>query len=79
MSPEFIRVELCWVVGWAEIGCELSRIELKIELNCGMSSAELVLLIVNETRRIPPLRQLLAAGRNVFTEKPLCVWKVNIG
>ncbi len=36
------------------------------------SSAELVLLIVNETRRIPPLRQLLAAGRNVFTEKPLC-------
>ena len=37
--------------------------------NC---DAELVLLIVNETRRIPPLRQLLAAGRNVFTEKPLC-------
>ena len=34
--------------------------------------AELVLLIVNETRRIPPLRQLLEAGRNVFTEKPLC-------
>lgn len=34
--------------------------------------AELMLLIVNETRRIPPLRQLLAAGRNVFTEKPLC-------
>jgi predicted dehydrogenase len=32
----------------------------------------LVLLIVNETRRIAPLRQLLAAGRNVFTEKPLC-------
>ncbi|MBD3183334.1 hypothetical protein GF312_13640 [Candidatus Poribacteria bacterium] len=37
--------------------------------NC---DAELMLLIVNETRRIPPLRQLLAAGRNVFTEKPLC-------
>ena len=37
--------------------------------NC---DAELVLLIVNETRRIPPLRQLLAAGRHVFTEKPLC-------
>lgn len=34
--------------------------------------AELILLIVNETRRIPPLRQCLAAGRNVFTEKPLC-------
>jgi len=33
---------------------------------------DLVLLIVNETRRIPPLRQLIAAGRNVFTEKPLC-------
>jgi predicted dehydrogenase len=37
--------------------------------NC---DAELMLLIVNETRRIPPLRQLLAAGRHVFTEKPLC-------
>ena len=37
--------------------------------NC---DAELMLLIVNETRRIPPLRQLIAAGRNVFTEKPLC-------
>lgn len=37
--------------------------------NC---DAELILMIVNETRRIPPLRQLLAAGRNVFTEKPLC-------
>jgi predicted dehydrogenase len=37
--------------------------------NC---DAELILLIVNETRRIPPLRQLLAAGQNVFTEKPLC-------
>lgn len=37
--------------------------------NC---DAELMLLIVNETRRIPPLRQLVAAGRNVFTEKPLC-------
>lgn len=34
--------------------------------------AELMLLITNETRRIPPLQQLLAAGRNVFTEKPLC-------
>ena len=34
--------------------------------------AELVLLIVNETRRIEPLRQCLAAGRHVFTEKPLC-------
>ncbi|MFP4057739.1 MAG: Gfo/Idh/MocA family protein, partial [Candidatus Brocadiia bacterium] len=33
---------------------------------------ELALLIVNETRRIPPLRQLLAAGKHVFTEKPLC-------
>ena len=37
--------------------------------NC---DAELILLIVNETRRIPPLRQLIAAGRDVFTEKPLC-------
>ena len=37
--------------------------------NCDV---ELMLLIVNETRRIPPLRQLLAAGQNVFTEKPLC-------
>ena len=37
--------------------------------NC---DAELMLLIVNETRRIPPLRQLIAGGRNVFTEKPLC-------
>jgi len=33
---------------------------------------DLVLLIVNETRRIEPLRQIIAAGRNVFTEKPLC-------
>ena len=33
---------------------------------------ELVLLITNETRRIPPLMQLLDAGKNVFTEKPLC-------
>ena len=37
--------------------------------NC---DAPLVLLIVNETRRIAPLRQLIAGGRNVFTEKPLC-------
>lgn len=37
--------------------------------NCDV---DLMLLIVNETRRIPPLRQLLAAGQNVFTEKPLC-------
>jgi len=37
--------------------------------NC---EAELILLIVNETRRIPPLRQLIAAGQNIFTEKPLC-------
>ena len=37
--------------------------------NC---DAPLMLMIVNETRRIPPLRQLIAAGRNVFTEKPLC-------
>jgi len=37
--------------------------------NC---DAPLMLLIVNETRRIPPLRQLIAGGRNVFTEKPLC-------
>jgi len=36
------------------------------------TDAELMLLITNETRRIPPLRQLIAAGRNVFTEKPLC-------
>ena len=41
----------------------------KLLANC---DAELMLLIVNETRRIPPLRQLIAAGRNVFTEKPLC-------
>jgi len=33
---------------------------------------DLALLITNETRRIPPLRQLLAAGKHVFTEKPLC-------
>jgi len=33
---------------------------------------ELALLIVNETRRIEPLRQLIAAGKHVFTEKPLC-------
>ena len=33
---------------------------------------DLALLITNETRRIGPLRQLLAAGKNVFTEKPLC-------
>ena len=44
--------------------------------NC---DAELVLLIVNETRRIPPLRQLLEAGRNVFTEKPLCGLEDKIG
>lgn len=37
--------------------------------NC---DAELILLIVNETRRIAPLRQLISAGRHVFTEKPLC-------
>ena len=37
--------------------------------NC---DAELILLIANETRRIEPLRQLIAAGRHVFTEKPLC-------
>lgn len=37
--------------------------------NC---DADLMLLIVNETRRIPPLRQLINAGCNVFTEKPLC-------
>ena len=37
--------------------------------NCDV---DLMLMIVNETRRIPPLRQLLAAGQNVFTEKPLC-------
>ncbi len=37
--------------------------------NC---DADLMLLIVNETRRIPPLRQLIKAGFNVFTEKPLC-------
>ena len=37
--------------------------------NC---DAELMLLIVNETRRVAPLKQLLEAGRNVFTEKPLC-------
>ena len=37
--------------------------------NC---SPDLVLLIVNETRRIPALAQLLDAGQNVFTEKPLC-------
>jgi len=37
--------------------------------NC---DAELMLLIVNETRRVEPARKLLAAGRHVFTEKPLC-------
>jgi predicted dehydrogenase len=34
--------------------------------------AELMVLITNEIRRIEPLRQLIGAGRNVFTEKPLC-------
>lgn len=34
--------------------------------------APLVLLIVNETRRVEPLGKILAAGRHVFTEKPLC-------
>lgn len=34
--------------------------------------APLVLAITNETRRIEPVRQCLAAGRHVFTEKPLC-------
>ncbi len=33
---------------------------------------DLALLITNETRRIPPLIQLLDAGVSVFTEKPLC-------
>lgn len=33
---------------------------------------DLALLIVAETRRIPPLQQLIAAGKHVFTEKPLC-------
>ncbi len=37
--------------------------------NCDV---DVMLLIVNETRRIPPLRQLIAGGQNVFTEKPLC-------
>ena len=36
------------------------------------SDFELALLIVNETRRIEPLRQLIQGGRHVFTEKPLC-------
>ena len=43
-----------------------------LEEMLAQSDAELVLLIVNETRRIGPLRQSLAAGRHVFTEKPLC-------
>ena len=45
---------------------------LSIDELLASCDAPLMLLIVNETRRIPPLRQLLAAGRNVFTEKPLC-------
>jgi predicted dehydrogenase len=43
-----------------------------IEETLANSDAELYLLITNETRRIPPLRQLIAAGKHVFTEKPLC-------
>ena len=63
MDPELLAgaAERFGVPGYASI-------EELLE-NC---DAELMLLIVNETRRIPPLRQLLAAGRNVFTEKPLC-------
>ena len=63
MNPELLAnlKEEFKVPGYASIDELLS--------NC---DAELMLLIVNETRRIPPLRQLLAAGRNVFTEKPLC-------
>ena len=37
--------------------------------NC---DADLFLLITNETRRIPPLKRLIDAGKSVFTEKPLC-------
>ena len=63
MDPELLAKlkEEFKVPGYASIEELLS--------NC---DAELILLIVNETRRIPPLRQLIAAGRNVFTEKPLC-------
>jgi predicted dehydrogenase len=63
MSPELLAKaeEEFKVPGYASIEDLLA--------NC---DAELMLLIVNETRRIPPLRQLLAAGRHVFTEKPLC-------
>ena len=55
----------------AEVEFQVSGYESIDELlaNCDV---DLVLLIVNETRRIPPLRQLLKAGQNVFTEKPLC-------
>jgi predicted dehydrogenase len=45
---------------------------LSIEELLANCDAELVLLIVNETRRIPPLRELIEGSRNVFTEKPLC-------
>ena len=63
MDPELLAKvkEQFGVPGYASID--------ELLANC---DAELMLLIVNETRRIPPLRQLLAAGRNVFTEKPLC-------
>ena len=63
MNPEALAKakELFGVPGYASID--------ELLANC---NAELMLLIVNETRRIEPLRQLLAAGRNVFTEKPLC-------
>ncbi len=55
----------------AETEFQVSGYESIDELlaNCDV---DLILLIVNETRRISPLRQLLAAGQNVFTEKPLC-------
>ena len=63
MNPELLAKaqEQFGVPGYASID--------ELLANC---DAELMLLIVNETRRIPPLRQLLAAGRHVFTEKPLC-------
>jgi len=63
MDPELLKgaTEKFGVPGYASMD--------ELLANC---DAELILLITNETRRIEPLRKLIAAGRHVFTEKPLC-------
>lgn len=63
MDPELLSAaqEKLQVPGYATMA--------ELLANC---DAELILLITNETRRIEPLRELIAAGRHVFTEKPLC-------